>query len=481
MIRKSDKNIPVFCNEEHPVLCVYSYTARAIEKYCSKRNKFNRCISTSLNLDNQCFCLAHVEGLEISRNDFCQKLAEPLEPFQNHMLLTELKNKSPCWFGLEKVADDGFHWSTLNKSVSYTYWKDNADMSKRYGALDYAKPRGWILRDDYSLKCAVCETEVDYQNVTIRLKHLPNVDKIQISIQNVFDVHNYFILQYILACFTDSNVDGLKTKIVSMITDLFSVNHQYYVKNIKLDNYYPSYYWCETYQRPNLTLVVSNRILAYKDTGKHRHEYALIVKVAVPKGIDPYLRNLHVEAAQFVNDALHRQTTIVNAVRPMKVLELSRADEYMSLLLHMSSTKSSFTANEEYVTIKDILKELPEMVPSIILRISKFVRSEVCLADTTKSGSTVLHWPETNVGMTALPKELCLLKNSTPVVRKCEGDFLYGGTWGEVQGECSSKANLTQTTIALYSLLNSEESCENLSRTLHRITENNKDVMMAVS
>lgn len=474
MVRHNWELIPVSCREKYPNLCIYSYSQRTINSYCSKRNDFVSCISTDLNLNNKCFCRARTTLLQVPRQNFCQKFAEPMNLFQNYLLMTQLSNKSPCWFGVEN-SNGLIHLSTSNQSINFTSWKTNVDFTKHYAAIDYEKPMGWILEDDISLKCAICESEVVPQNVTIRLTHLPQTNKIEIRIENLFDVHSYFMFQYVLICFSDYNTSNMKTKIISGISDLFTIRSPIYTKTISVMSSYPSYYWCETLQRPDLRPVISNKLLVHKNDGKHEREYALNVLVPVSNQIDPYLSKLHIEVAEHIFKQLSK-AKFVNVIRPIKISDFREKYNEMDLLLHISTTKSRFSSDKEYSKLLSYLEEVLKEPEPVISAINGFYRSELCLKSTTKSGNTLLHWPEAAIGFTVIPKELCLLEDMSPVTRTCEGNFIDGGKWSAVEGACCN-VSYTNRTMELHDLLNNEKKSQALSHGLCDITEDNENVL----
>ncbi|KAF5294629.1 hypothetical protein FQA39_LY02761 [Lamprigera yunnana] len=462
--------VAVSCEEQHPALCIYSFHKEVVKRFCSKHNNFINCISTSFNLDNKCYCQATTTGLNVSRSTYCQKFAEP-DPFQNHMLITQLSHTVPCWFGVEN--NNGIlSWSSTKQPITYNYWSTNTNFSNQYGAMDY-KNQSWILTEDNSLQCAICEIDVAYQNTSIFLEHVPNTNQIRVSIKNLFNIHNYFMFDYILACFSDYESSSIKKKVTSSISDLIPITSPSFTRMIKINHFYPAYYWCETIQRPNLTRVFSNKILVHNDIGKHKHEYSLTVVVSVPTGVDPYLHNLHIKTAQFVSSRL-LEFSYVNIVRPMRITKFLEKAHKMEVIIHLSTSESGLSANIEYEELLNVLQRLPR---NDTYEIARFYRSEVCLESTTTSASTILHWPEAFIRKTIIPRELCLLENSRPVTRTCEGDFLFGAKWTDVNGSCYNK-NINERTLELYTVLYNETGEDQISSHLLNLTKNATNVLV---
>ncbi|KAF5298593.1 hypothetical protein FQR65_LT09688 [Abscondita terminalis] len=478
----SDKNcmivlnytlIAVHCDEEHSSLCIYSYSVQSMSKYCSKHNNFINCISTNLDTDNNCYCQVTTTGLEVSRNTFCKQFAEP-DSFQNHLLLTQLPYKEPCWFGVEQV-DGVLKWLSTKGSLEYSSWNVNTNFSKKYGAFDYIN-QDWFLTDDFSLKCAICQVHIPTTNTSIDLIQLPHTNHIQIKIDNIFEIHDDNMHQYLLACFSDYDTKNIKKRITASVSDVSPITSPTITIIVSIDHFYPAYYWCESIQRPSFTPIVSNKILVYNDIGKHHHEYALTIEIPVPIGVDPYLHKLYIIATNVV----YRRLSIfsfLNVARPVKIKKFSEKIHTMELIIHISTGKNNLTATAEYFLLNAELNALSKEKPNIIKKIISFYRSEVCLESTTTSGNLTLHWLEAFTGKTILPKELCLLKDSSPVTRTCSGDFVSGAYWSAVKGVCYNQT-ISNRTLKLYNILNNETDEANLARSLLNTTINSTDVLV---
>ncbi|GIY39731.1 adhesion G-protein coupled receptor G6, partial [Caerostris extrusa] len=99
----------------------------------------------------------------------------------------------------------------------------------------------------------------------------------------------------------------------------------------------------------------------------------------------------------------------------------------------------------------------------------------VCPKENTYSNGHSITWPETPIGQSTLPEELCVTAEGDTIERKCLGDFNIGGIWSSVEKNCANFESaltvnlhkLSKTMITEKNILNSSLNMETLTSSSH--------------
>ncbi|GBN26586.1 Adhesion G-protein coupled receptor G4, partial [Araneus ventricosus] len=102
------------------------------------------------------------------------------------------------------------------------------------------------------------------------------------------------------------------------------------------------------------------------------------------------------------------------------------------------------------------------------------IRSTVkCPREKFYHNRRILNWPETPIGQSALPEEICVTVEGDALERKCLGDFDVGAYWSPVKKDCDvvhsdltvNLQKLARTNITADNILNSSLNMEILTTT----------------
>ncbi|KAF8764009.1 Adhesion G-protein coupled receptor G6 like protein [Argiope bruennichi] len=89
-----------------------------------------------------------------------------------------------------------------------------------------------------------------------------------------------------------------------------------------------------------------------------------------------------------------------------------------------------------------------------------------------------LNWPDTSIGQSTVPEEICVTDDDDPLERKCLGDFNVGGFWSPVRKACATVSSsvtkalheLSKTNITEDNILNSVVSVDSLISTSNSLS-----------
>lgn len=418
MVRKKGKYEPASCNGTHPRLCVYN----------------TRSINCRTNCDqHDCFCIKNDTH---NREKLCKSDNQKLK--RNNFFPIE----SSCFF------------ENINRNVTMLFDE---------------RGFGWKLSDDR--RCSICQKKRQNGNISIRLRYVQNRNEIKLTITNSTKL-------LAVSCMTNAGADLVH--IIYRIeygNNTSSCNDSETTTTIKYTfsplNRYSSHYWCMAFGRAH-KIIKSNIIFVVpSDNSATGNDYAVIAEVEGYQNTDPYAQKdfgIEKRIRQKLNDML-------DMIRPMQLLNYTQDKGTLRVLIHLTlKLNNNVTLLDEYNEVNTTLNGIKEVV--------NVRNSEVCLPDTTQSNNFTLRWPETRIGVTIRAHSDCLclhqktLSHYIPVMRKCEGNFLHGAYWGQVEGICSVDFVPSNVTNELHDLIkNSSVAPEKVTEKLLNITEENKDFM----
>ncbi|KAF5299453.1 hypothetical protein FQR65_LT01033 [Abscondita terminalis] len=461
--------VPTNCTDYHKTLCVYAYNS---SQYCTNNYGKGSCIASHFDFYNgECYCKEDLKNPMSKQNQTCKELAEPKYPFQTHMLMQSFSGFDKCWFGLNKIENCVYSWISKTEPLEYTYWSNNVDCNYNEGAISFIENGGWILFNDTLLDCSICYVEIEPKMVTLELYHDLNNDILNLIIKNPLSLTDWNG-KFDVYCFSTTNTEDFKYKIKIDVNGL-SANDTVAIINIPAIVGFPGHYWCSAFQFPYNDLVHSNTIVTYNRTNRYGFEYTLILEIQTFGG-DPLQRMLHVHVCNYIFMSLAKVVSIMS-VRPMGVINFNDTEESLVIIAHITTKETGQIHFYEYYTLLQSLYVLNLSHPKFY--IGDFLSTSVCFPDfTITPDGDVLEWPETNIGVTAIPiNKLCLdsTSNSLPVTRKCEGSFMFGAKWSDVQGSCEKNPKYSETTKELFYLLKLEKLVEGIEEILADITAHN--------
>ncbi|KAF2879295.1 hypothetical protein ILUMI_26877 [Ignelater luminosus] len=470
LIFQNGNILRVSCNDRYDALCMYSMNSlqRSGVSLCLKHG-YENCIVSNYDFSSPtCFCMK-LDVTQPKKHSFCEKLAEPIYPYQTELLIKffmEFKGRT-CWIGLYKPSNRTkmCKWWSTDIDVSYTRWARPEACEFDEGAIIFDIPPfyGWSLARDRSLPCALCEFTVKLNDCSLELRFLPLESQIELTIHNYGSIS--MVNKFSLYCFSDTNEDDFKKRIPVLNYHHLS-NSDTVITRLDTVVNLTGYYWCEAFQYNSENVIKSNRILV-TSRKEHGYEFSLYIEVQVQSEMDPFTTRFHYEICKQLSLFIERKYKRV-LVRPMRAY----FDEHrhrIILLIHISTRNTLESAKKEYKILYDVLRNIPN------IKIIYFKNSELCLPDITKtSDGDILEWPETIIGASAIPSNrICLdeTKNMLPVIRHCEGDFLYGAKWGLPSGDCTKNTTHSEVTEELFDLTKQNVSATTVTTDLVRITQ----------
>ncbi|KAK4882888.1 hypothetical protein RN001_006207 [Aquatica leii] len=446
---QNEKFIPTNCSALHSSLCVYSYN---MTQYCTNNYKKGNCVSSHFDFYNgDCYCKITFEELTFKHNQSCQQLAEPKLPFQTNLLLQTFTDLDLCWFGLTKLQNYSCFWSSNSEPLKYSYWSDKVNCAYLNGAISFKEDSGWLLLNNSSLSCSICYVTIEPKKVSLELYHNLNKDILKLMIQNplsIADRNGYFDVY----CFSTTNTDDFKYKLSLDVKDLGSNNTMAVIQLPQIREY-PGHYWCSAFQFPYNEIVHSNTIVTYNRTKRYGYEYSLLLKIRT-FGYDPLVNKMHAHTCNFISMCLSNYVNTI-IVRPMQIVNYNETEEIFEMIAHISTKNANQNHLQEYYTLFQTLY-IVNMSHSD-LTMGELLSTSVCFQGFTLTlDGDLLEWPETNIGVTAIPvNKLCFdsSNDTLPVTRKCEGSFMFGAKWSNVEGTCAKNIIYSQSTKELFYLL----------------------------
>lgn len=293
-------------------------------------------------------------------------------------------------------------------------------------------------------------------------------------------------------CFTNSDDELVKVLKVKRLVwsgsfkmgiGLMARNVSKAIYEVKMAGDGPGYYWCEAHALPDMSLIKSVQVVASRK--QKGSTYSTLMDVLLPngalddrKGLKQLAKSfrefLRLSSMQQDHDAqvmAHR----VSSVRVMKIESFDPATGRAEIVFHLTvnMNESVVTALDrsflgapslevfddklgvpnyviEYYKAKEILYRVLRNVSSNHFRFLSLNSTEYCLP-VNLSGTQKYNWLSARVGQKSLSKELCLQESGLPLAVKCEGDFIYGGTWEQIdidQVECISDIPEITKTLA---------------------------------
>ncbi|KAB0800197.1 hypothetical protein PPYR_05937 [Photinus pyralis] len=427
--KTSSKIENVSCNTSFSRVCLYNHNSFLYR--CP-----NNCVPGGLG-SNYCFCKS-------PKNTSCT-LASLRYTYEKD-LLYDLVGNDVCLLGPGKMLDN--HYLAINKHSLH-------------------------LKQANDGNCVVCKTEpiAFHDHVVLDLTFKASSQKLYLNIyspEGLYKVND----NVQVFCFTDAT-NKLKYRVNTkekFDSRFKSPSHRRYkVFKVSLVEDGPGYYWCEAFLLPTMEVITSNKVLAHK--GFKYREYSLRLKI---KDLCAFSRvDCKIPTEDFIGGVCKSLFTseafnTVSNVRLFRIYDIDTVTDTVDVLVHLS-VKSKLSNKEEYEILKHTLNSLAESNVIIVF----FKSSTECFAEVTNSGS-ILHWDSTLINTKAVPKEICVRDDGTPITRRCFGDFHVGAHWEDITESCSKSYKVSSKTKLLSSLAHGNASTDR-PVSLAYITANTSD------
>ncbi|XP_076067820.1 uncharacterized protein LOC143040596 isoform X2 [Oratosquilla oratoria] len=424
---------------------------------------------------NKCFKMFKetVNSTWIEAEQFCKskgaELPLPTSGF-SYLVYESLQKQTYVSFWINVKYD------TLNRNIitpdnvkDFIDWIPGVNYNNRYGAM---VENGWALETPTNTKSnIVCEKSVQPKQVKINLHKPENPlsKNMCISIDNT----EYFDESRGLTCF----VNG-QPIYPSQVQD----DNCMYELSIKEQGYH----WCEGWSWSPFMLIKSNKFLL-----RMPQIYTFAVRIYDPhNNYDPAHHDstymVHNTKLDSTNPNSSPASSMKKYLRPkyknykVMIKNVFYSDvggdkgmfiDFHLELKHIRNGSTGRNISEEQIyneTITNIL------VPNTTINnftIIHFRSTVQCPHnETSDEYKKFLTWPRALTGEVVLPNELCITSDGNPVTMKCQGNFMDGLYWDNLEGECAGTP--TNVTRELWSMTKSNEPPEQLTAQLVNLTEN---------
>ncbi|KAK5649365.1 hypothetical protein RI129_000394 [Pyrocoelia pectoralis] len=426
----------VSCNATFSRVCLYNHNSFLYK--CP-----NGCVPGGLGT-NYCFCKTYIK--KQSSWPSCD-MAILKHPYERNILY-RLVGNDICLIGHSSMFGD-----------DYLAIHDNSLYLKR--------------ADDAN--CVVCKTQpIAFHNVDLDLTFNAHSRKLYLTIYSPEEL--YKIEDDIqVFCFTDAT-NKLKYRVnIEEKFDSHSKSRKrrrYKVFKVSIVENGAGYYWCEAFSLPSINVIRSNQVLAYKKT--KYSEYSLRMKIQNLCGFSRAdCKVLTEDFISYVCKSLFNSdnfSKFIKNVRLFRIYDINSTSGTADVLLHLS-VKSKQSNRDEYEMIKYSLDSLTGGNVTIVF----FKSSTECLAEITNTSDTILHWDSTVINGKAVPKEVCVRDDGTPITRRCLGDFHIGSRWENITETCSKNYKVPSKTQLLSSIVLGNVSADS-SISITDITANTSDL-----
>lgn len=262
--------------------------------------------------------------------------------------------------------------------------------------------------------CDICEKKPIYKNIEMVLRIESKSKNMFLTVYNSDNLHSVY-------CFSDGK---LASKSI-VDTKLKYRTENISIYKVSLESF-PSQYWCEGFQLPDLKSVVSNIIVASKKKYSNEFSFRLRTNIFISSV------EIHEEYEKLMHDilkALNLKDVFkenVYKIRLMKLYSIENVRESenhiqmdVDALIHITTKKKRHVIGE-YYRFKNQLMDVYQN------KTIHFRSSGYCLPDDIFLKNRTLSWSYEVIGGKAIPKEVCVQENGMPVTRYCTGNFLEG-------------------------------------------------------
>ncbi|XP_015832941.2 adhesion G-protein coupled receptor G6 [Tribolium castaneum] len=242
--------------------------------------------------------------------------------------------------------------------------------------------------------------------------------------------------KYVIFCLTNSGKYEVKERAkISQVYENFDLSLLVY--KVKLGKFLGEYR-CKGYT-PSLSVLNSNKVIAFRK--KEGNEYSLRFTTLVTSDLN-----------KFISKTLQKlKTNLGSEIRLMEIFNYNSHSNFLDVLVHVTTTQKR--------EIEPEFRDLWQKICNTSVDVKFFRNCEFCLSEKKIN----LTWPLTKRNNAIVPEEFCLLEDSIPLTRRCNGDFLYGAVWEKTPVQkCAKTEPESPTTKKLKEFAKNSSSVQNL-------------------
>lgn len=198
----------------------------------------------------------------------------------------------------------------------------------------------------------------------------------------------------------------------------------------------PNAYWCKVFTRGSASVLISEKRIAYLHGSGN--EFVMYLKVTIK---DKYPEDHLQKLRKFCSN-------ISVSCRVFELLDFDESNYTSFFLTHITTKRSQKLVMAEYVDIKRQFRKI-DYFNIVDMRVADW-----CLP--TKNQN--LSWPLTPMEEIAMSSQLCITQNDIIALRKCQGNFINGSSWGPFTEDCLEDVHLPEKTKYLYKVLHTEKT-----------------------
>lgn len=454
------------CNNQHSILCIKNpyEEQKSIQLACP-----NGFVTTKLaGFQNKCFMIDQV----VSRKDkYLWNIFEVTSHEKAYILHNLLQTKMEEDDMVSTVAIniypdyktnqvEPFQLNERLKNLEYTNWGRRYSTDGIYVVTN--QNSRWFLAEHYNF--AAREIEIKIKDPEMKLIFLFGAKRLHLIVYSREFLWRFTPVDSGILCFTNSDGFLLQKVEVKVVTFNQDFQKRKTIYEIEMPNNNTGQYWCSAHSINNFKFVETGKVIASRE--KNGMIFTALIDVKYENKYNPeifYKRAISPFYSMF----------LYNKVRIMKIDSIIQYD-YVRFVVHIESDYQKWPLHTDSIieplTIKENLIRKLQNLPNNYTLIS-IKSTEVCFPDETNN----LIWPITLIGHTQIPKQLCLTNGSSTRARKCEGDFIYGGTWEEIDEENCAE-NISDTTELLFQLENSDDKAPEIINNLLVIVSNHTNL-----
>ncbi|XP_055937332.1 uncharacterized protein LOC129966790 isoform X1 [Argiope bruennichi] len=477
-------------NEKHSFVCIHQPLILLETQIFSKSwKKFAH--------QNSCYYIENSERTWEDASKSCQafpvksRLLKSIQYLEEYLffkvllqMLTPFLQGSSWWINLFQDKDSLKWLNSPEETVTFVDWEAHTDfmMSQSGGVLTFGSPSEnsirWSLRDLSTEEGFICEmqdcsdTRPTFVYIEDRTTKPTGEDVGIISKLSLHCVPSGWFVSGSISWFKDGVLIEDPPYEINMNRLTLSLKP---TRNLMDILRFQGYYWCSVDQVYSYKQIFSPKVL-FSFPGLHT--FVLHMKSEVSE-ISNCSHSISLKLPYI--DLLNKHLLEILPNGSVAVLrDASCTSSELHYYDHIYFSEELGGANEIRKIIEnsftygnDVLLELLEQLQVNKEDIS--IRSTTkCLREKSYHNKCILNWPETPIGQSALPEEICVTADGDALERKCLGDFDVGAFWSPVEKDCSvvvhsdltlNLQKLARTNITSDNILNSSLDMEILTAT----------------
>lgn len=435
------------CSKEYPTLCFYindfHYPAKCPENYHAFRYMLD---------DSRCYGIEK-SGIKMTYQDFLNKTcSKPMGNGQHNVLRRFIYSKIAKF---SNISNDAWCWfADSNEQLSKITSKNLTQIDFPESLVSVINNMGTVglMASSSTLPCIACEADMIYDETELHFEYCYDENKIYLTIYFPSGLWRYDSNDIGVQCFSDASgffevIDfnnlPIEVKSMQLLRSLQISGLEKVVYAINLVTDRTAQYWCEGHTK-NFSLVSTQRIVV-NPQGNKVHVFSLVLKTFIQLNES----NLNItELSEHIGSIFRAEKVLV-----MDILDYDMESIQVLMHLHVrvNNTFGNQAKNLQH-TFQTLLRTVTDEFPKFQYILVNMSSSMFCLP-TTSFDSITLDWDLTPIGHFAAPQQFCLQANGLPVYRACEGSYLLGSVWGNINGQCDNSYQPSSATTFLFNFI----------------------------